>query len=140
VYNEILLENNNFGALYIRAPSLTQLRGRDTHALSGPCMMRSMGDVVHGPRFYSSPTPQPYYSPTLRPYSSPTPRPYSSPTPRPYSSPYLSALRLPLLKRKTCPPRGVLLPPGVNRYEISRAIFFSLQQCFHSSFFQLIQA
>jgi hypothetical protein len=30
------------------ACSLTQLRRRDTHALCGPCMMRSMGGVVHG--------------------------------------------------------------------------------------------
>jgi hypothetical protein len=31
-----------------RAPSLTQLRGRDTHALCGPCVMRYTGDVVCG--------------------------------------------------------------------------------------------
>ncbi len=31
-----------------RAPGLTQLRGRDTHALCGPCVIRSMGDAVHG--------------------------------------------------------------------------------------------
>jgi hypothetical protein len=31
-----------------RAPGLTQLRGRDTHALCGPCIVRSMPDVVQG--------------------------------------------------------------------------------------------
>ena len=31
-----------------RAASLTQLRGRDTHALCGSCVMRYMGDVVCG--------------------------------------------------------------------------------------------
>jgi len=31
-----------------RAASLTQLRGRDTHALCDPCVMRCMGDVVAG--------------------------------------------------------------------------------------------
>ena len=31
-----------------RAASLTQLRGRDTHALCGPCVMLRMGDVVAG--------------------------------------------------------------------------------------------
>ncbi len=29
-----------------RAPILTQLRGRDTHALCGPCIVWSMPDVV----------------------------------------------------------------------------------------------
>ncbi len=31
-----------------RARSLTQLRGLDTHALCGPCIVRSMPDVVQG--------------------------------------------------------------------------------------------
>ncbi len=31
-----------------RASSLTQLCGRDTHALCGPCVIRYMCDVVHG--------------------------------------------------------------------------------------------
>jgi hypothetical protein len=31
-----------------RAASLTQLRGRDTHAVCDPCVMRCMGDVVDG--------------------------------------------------------------------------------------------
>jgi hypothetical protein len=31
-----------------RAPSLTQLRRRDTHALCGPCVIRYMVDVVCG--------------------------------------------------------------------------------------------
>jgi hypothetical protein len=31
-----------------RAPSLTQLRGRDTHAMCGPCIVRSMPDAVQG--------------------------------------------------------------------------------------------
>jgi hypothetical protein len=31
-----------------RAPSLTQLRGRDTHALWGPCVVWSMDPITHG--------------------------------------------------------------------------------------------
>jgi hypothetical protein len=31
-----------------RAPSLTQLRGRDTHAMCGPCIVRSRPDAVQG--------------------------------------------------------------------------------------------
>ena len=94
--------------------------------------------------FSSGPT----HPPTPRPFSSPYPSalliplplgPIHPPTPRPYSSPYPSALfislPLPLLKRKPCPPRSVLLPPGVNGFKISRAIFLSPPQCLHSSFF-----
>jgi hypothetical protein len=31
-----------------KAPSLTQLRGHDTHALVGPCIVQSMPDTVKG--------------------------------------------------------------------------------------------
>jgi hypothetical protein len=32
----------------LRAPSLSQLRGRDTQALCGPCVVWSMPDTVQG--------------------------------------------------------------------------------------------
>ena len=67
------------------------------------------------------PTPQPFSSPYPSALFIPLPLgPIHPPTPRPCSSPYPSALfislPLPLLKRKPCPPRSVLLPPGVNGF------------------------